>query len=362
MHARLVCKRVHGIQSACICSSYVCLPFSKKSLHSDMEKRVSPQKSRAAMACSCVIPETFLVCCLGLCSVLRFGVGFCLFFLFRGGADYVEECLPFKTRPIFAMMLLSFFWKLVVDVSRSQRCWANPNPFVVWVSPCVSSSWTCSSTSTRTPSSTTSPRSPPRLFFCVSSLALVFFRFGKPVVLRCRWCFPVFLLVFLGGVFPVFLLVFVAFLSRNALEEFSSCQVFFFGSFSFLEGSRRRRLCFFLFSERKIRANRTPQFPSHVFVGLFVFPFSVPTALCYRPFWPCVPSFLVFSQGALRILMSLDSLGTSGALSSLVPSEAPFSDARRQGCLRRFSLVVVVFFFFCHVCGCACCTGRPTRL
>ena len=38
-----------------------------------------------------------MVCSLGLCLVLRFGVGFLFVFFVSGGAD-VEECLPFKTR------------------------------------------------------------------------------------------------------------------------------------------------------------------------------------------------------------------------------------------------------------------------
>ena len=53
--------------------------------------------------------------------------------------------------------------------------------------------------------------------------------------------------------------------------------------------------------------------------------------------------FLGVPFWALRVLVFLDSLGTSWGLSSLAPSEAPFSDARRQGCLHRFSFVVFVF-------------------
>ena len=40
-------------------------------------------------------------------------------FFVSGRGDNVEECLPFKTRIVLAMMFVVFFWKLVVDVSLS---------------------------------------------------------------------------------------------------------------------------------------------------------------------------------------------------------------------------------------------------
>ena len=99
---------------------------------------------------------------------------FCLSFCFGGGND-VEECLPFKTRPVLAMMfvvitfaflgpLSSTFLSLSLYLNHFFRCWGNPNPFVVWVSLvffCMDVFFHFD----RTPCSATSPRSPPRLFY-----------------------------------------------------------------------------------------------------------------------------------------------------------------------------------------------------
>ena len=144
--------------------------------------------------------------------------------------------------------------------------------------------------------------------------------------------------------------LFVAFLPETFWKNYFLVRFSFFGLFSFLKGSRRRRLCFCCVSSwKKLRANRTPHFPPHVFVGLFVFPSSLPTAFVLSPVLAVRPFlFGVFSgchSGLWAFSNALDSLRTSWGLSSLTPSEAPFSDARRQGvCVD--SLLLFLFFPF----------------
>ena len=99
-----------------------------------------------------------------------------------------------------------------------------------------------------------------------------------------------------GHVLPMFFLsIFVAFRPEHALKNSLLVRFFLFGSFSLFSGPRRRLLClcfsFLLFQEIQIRANRTPHFPPHVFVGLFVFPFSVPAAFVLSPILAVRPFF-----------------------------------------------------------------------
>ena len=156
-------------------------------------------------------------------------------------------------------------------------------------------------------------------------------------------------LAFCVGVVPMFLFCVSAFCSRTCFEKFSSCQVsILLGSFCLSYGSRRRRLHSCVFFERyRSGSNRTPH-PLHVFVFFPFFLFFVPPRLCLCPFWPCVLSFLRFLSGCRSGPRAFsDSLGTSWGLSSHAPSEASFSDARRQGCFFCFFFVVFVFPLLC---------------
>ena len=133
--------------------------------------------------------------------------------------------------------------------------------------------------------------------------------------------------------------------ARSCVKKFSSCQVFLFWvCFLFRVFVSTTCSPFFLRDTDQVVTGHTPHWPPFWSCS-FSF-FLSPPRVCHRPFWPCVPSFLVFSRGAIlgpARFGVLGSLGTSWGLSSLAPSEAPFSDARRQRCLRRFSLVVFVF-------------------
>ena len=91
---------------------------------------------------------------------------FCVVFFLVLGVDMLFGLVPFKTCPLFALMFVSplflclfgLFADDVFSLSFSLRCWGNPNPFRVWVSPCVSSSWPRSPSSIRTSSPTPTPR------------------------------------------------------------------------------------------------------------------------------------------------------------------------------------------------------------
>ena len=138
---------------------------------------------------------------------------------------------------------------------------------------------------------------------------------------------------------------------KNSLHVRSS----FFGFVPSSSGfSCRRRVCspFFLRDTDQVVTGHTPHW--HLF-GLVPFPFFCPRRMCVIAhfgrasllFW----CFLGVPFWALRVFgvfgFSRNFVAPWG-LSSLAPSEAPFSlsrtrHARRQGCLRRFSFVVFVF-------------------
>ena len=138
----------------------------------------------------------------------------------------------------------------------------------------------------------------------------------------------------------------------NMLKQFSSCLVFLFGSFSLFSGPRRQLCAFVLlfcfFKRYRSRPTGHHTSPRTCLLVCLFFLFQSPPRLCYRPFWPSFLfwRFLGVRFWALRVLEFLDSLGISWGLSSLALSEAPFLDARRQGCLCRFSFVLFVFPFF----------------
>ena len=103
---------------------------------------------------------------------------------------------PFTTRPVsgfYLLVLFLFLYGLFVDavcvlsLFLSLRRW-EPQTFLVWGSPCVSSSWTRSSPSIRTSSSSPSPRRSPAPVF--------FFRRRRSFPVRC---FFVSCLVGVGG-------------------------------------------------------------------------------------------------------------------------------------------------------------------
>ena len=112
----------------------------------------------------------------GFCSLLfRF---FCPFFVqpllfLRGRCLFFWFFEPFTTRPVsgfYLLVLFLFLYGLFVDavcsLSLSLSGAGEPQTFLVWGSPCVSSSWTRSSPSIRTSSSSPSPRrSPAPVFF-----------------------------------------------------------------------------------------------------------------------------------------------------------------------------------------------------
>ena len=140
---------------------------------------------------------------------------------------------------------------------------------------------------------------------------------------------------------------FLACRARNCIEKFSSCQVFLFWvCFLFLRVFVSTTCLFALLFER-YRSGSHRTHPTLAPFWSCSFSFFCPRRMCVIAhfgrasllFW----CFLGVPFWALRVLVFLDSLGTSWGLSSLAPSEAPFSDARRQGCLRRFSFVVFVF-------------------
>ena len=139
----------------------------------------------------------------------------------------------------------------------------------------------------------------------------------------------------------------------------------FSGSFfsSWGSGCRCRGLCFFFFTRDSSGLTGHHTFPALVF-GLLPFPFFCPRRACLMAHFGRVsPSFLVFSRVPLwapAFWRFLDSLGTSWDLSSLAPSEAPFSDSRRQGRFGRFFSVVVVFPFL-WLFAAAHVSRRPSR-
>ena len=149
------------------------------------------------------------------------------------------------------------------------------------------------------------------VFFVSGPVSFVFFlsffsskgRFLKKFS-GANFCFWVvgLALVFFGGFLLMFLLYFLAFRSRNCLEKFSSCQVWFFfwvrSLFLRFFFCRRRRFrflfLFFLFS-RDIDQVVTGH-PLHTHLFFWFFFFFVSRRVClFRPFWPCVPLLGVFS-------------------------------------------------------------------
>ena len=135
---------------------------------------------------------------------------------------------------------------------------------------------------------------------------------------------------------------------KIALKKFSSRQVSFFGSFPlhlrvFVSTTFFARL-FVFFSREQAQVVTGHHTPLHVLVLCLFF---VSPHLCLCPFWPCVLSFLrflgvpfwIWTPRVFRILSGL------GGLSSFAPSEALFSDARRQGWFL-FSLLLSLIFPF----------------
>ena len=142
----------------------------------------TPQECRAAHGPrhpAVIIP--LRLCMLGVCFVCMVFPGylyvFCVSFMVFG-VGMLSGLVPFRTSPLFALVLVSspFFLLLgcssapfaSLSLSLSLRCWGNPNPFLVWVSPCVSSTWTRTAPPTRTLCSASLARSSPApaFFFC----------------------------------------------------------------------------------------------------------------------------------------------------------------------------------------------------
>ena len=99
---------------------------------------------------------------------------------------------PYSVFVCVRLLLLSGSFRrrrFSLSLSRSLSGAGEPQTFLVWGSPCVSSSWTCSPPSTRTPSSSPTPRHRP---------APVFFFFRRRRSFRVR-CFLVSCFVGVGG-------------------------------------------------------------------------------------------------------------------------------------------------------------------
>ena len=107
-------------------------------------------------------------------------------------------------------------------------------------------------------------------------------------------------LVLFDGVLPRFFFYSVALGARNCVENFLFMSGLPFLGFvlSSLGFSYRRRVCstFFLRDTDQVVTGHTPTFAPF---GLVPFPFLSLPHVCHRPFWPCVPLFLVFSRGAI---------------------------------------------------------------
>ena len=206
--------------------------------------------------------------------------------------------------PLSLSLVLGIFDGAVVYLSLSLRCWANPNPF-----------W----------------------------------GLGFPLCLLCEFLFlgvDVGLVFFFGGVLPMLCFDILACRARSCVEKFLFMSGLpFLGLFSLPQGFRVDDVFALLFERCRSGSHRTH--PTLAPFWYCSFSFFCPRRMrviahfgrASLLFW----CFLGVPFRALRVLVFLDSLGNSWGLSSLAPSEAPFSDARRQGCLRRFSFVVFVF-------------------
>ena len=144
------------------------------------------------------------------------------------------------------------------------------------------------------------------------------------------------------------------FAPENVSEKLSSCQVCCFGGLVFFSWFSVvvafSFLFFVVFQERKLRANRTHPTPHLVFLFLFLCPRRTGFISRFGR-----ASFFAFCRGAV---LGPRRFGVSWILSVLwgdrdysLPSEAFFSDARRQGCLLSILLCRVLFCPFCVVCG-----------
>ena len=160
------------------------------------------EKAGRPMGPSTLRCESPMGCCCGFCR------GFC-FWLFRslsvlcaavvisqGSVFIFCSFEPFTTRPVSVFYLLVLFFSCLVlsstpclslSLCLSLSGAGETQTFLVWVSPCVSSTWTRSSTSIRTSSPTPTPR-----FRSRSCFFFVFFR------RRSRWVVSS-VLVFGGG-------------------------------------------------------------------------------------------------------------------------------------------------------------------
>ena len=125
----------------------------------------------------------------GFCSLLfRFLSVRCEAVVISQGSVFIFWSVePFTTRPVFGFYLPVFFFflyglfvdavcsrSLSLSLSLSLSGAGEPQTFLVWGSPCVSSTWTRSPPSIRTSSSSPTPRHcPAPVFFFFSSSSLV---------------------------------------------------------------------------------------------------------------------------------------------------------------------------------------------
>ena len=165
-------------------------------------------------------------------------------------------------------------------------------------------------------------------------------------------------LVLFDCVLPRLLFYYLVFRSRKCLGKILFMSgLLFWGFVLFLLVSRRRRLFVFVFCcfFKRESSGLTGHTPHRTLCSCSFFFSLSPPHRVYLPFWPCVLSFLRFvgvpfwAPGVLAFSWILSVLW--GARDYSPPSEALFSDARRQGCLLSILLCRVLFFPFCVVCG-----------
>ena len=163
-------------------------------------------------------------------------------------------------------------------------------------------------------------------------------------------------LVFFDSVLPRFLFYYLVFCSRKCLGKILFMSgLLFWGFVLFLLVARRRRLFVFVFCcfFKRESSGLTGHTPHRTLCSCSFFFCPRRTGFISRfgraSFLSCVLSGCHSGPGRFGVF--LDSFGTVGARDYSPPSEAFFSDARRQGCLLSILLCRVLFFPFCVVCG-----------
>ena len=161
------------------------------------------------------------------------------------------------------------------------------------------------------------------------------FRWVSVLVLRFWWCFAYVFVLCFGGSLPK---LFAKILLMSGLV--------FLRFFSLLLIFRRRRFCLWFFSRDKAQVV-TGHPHTHLFSSVLVF---LSRRVCFFALVGRASCFLAFSSGCHSGPCAFWGFSwNSRGSSSLAPSEAPFWDARRQGCFVFASLACFLFSPFCFV-------------